>query len=207
MLVNKTPYELSRWVAVRRDREARWRAWFAARAGDSIRPTPESAWIYPLETPARLLDNYWNRREEGPHGALDIFLREGSWVRSPVSGVVIAAGDGWRGGWIRRRGLWYEGGGLSRRAGNGVLIFDPSSGGYHYMVHFQDGVLVRAGDVVRAGQRVGKVGHTGNASAPGRGRHLHYAYKLPATECGLEDMLVGVDPYDLIRAARARTFR
>lgn len=207
VFVPKSAQELAGWVTLRRALEPRWRAYFAQRAGDSIGATPDSSWIYPLEQPGRLLDNYWNAREGGPHQALDIFIREGSWVRAPASGVVIAAGDGWRGGHLRRRGLFYDGGGLSRRAGNGVLIFDPASGGYHYLVHFQDGLLVRTGDVVRAGQRLARVGHTGNASAPGRGRHLHYAYKLPATDCGAEDMLVSVDTYDLMRAARVRGSR
>src|SRR3990170_436831 len=100
---------------------------------------------------------------------------------SPIAGVVVAAGTGWRGGYTRRRGFHYEGDGLSRRAGNGVMIFDPASGGYVYLIHFQDSVLVRAGDVVRRGQPVGRVGHTGNAAYPSRGKHLHFAFKRAGT--------------------------
>jgi len=204
-LVPKTAEELARWRDRRRELEQRWRRHFAEQGGDSIRGTREDAWVYPLAVSGRLLDNYWNPREGGPHEALDIFVpREGALVRAPVDGIVVAAGDDWRGGYTRRRGFFYEGGGLSRRAGNGVLIFDPVSGGYHYLIHFQAGVQVRTGDVVRAGQPLGRVGHTGNAAAPGRGRHLHYAYKLPGTDCGMDDVLVGVDPYDIIREARNR---
>lgn len=204
--VPKTRDEVERGLRVRSRFEQRWREYFARRGADSIRETPESLWVYPLAIRGRLLDNYWNAREGGPHGALDIFVpREGALVRSPVSGVVIAAGDEWVGGYERRgRGFWYGGGGLSRRAGNGVMIFDPASGGYHYLIHFQPGVQVRTGDVVRAGQPLGRVGHTGNASYPGRGRHLHYAFKLPGSGCGTEGVLVGVDPYDAMRAARNR---
>lgn len=203
--VPKTPLELRRGNERRRVLEQRWRDYFARRAGDSISPTPSEGWVYPLALRGRLLDNYWNPRQDGPHEALDIFVpREGVQVRSPISGVVIAAGDDWVGGYTRGRGFWYEGGGLSRRAGNGVLIFDPAGGGYHYLIHLQRGVLVSTGDIVRAGQPLGRVGHTGNAAYPGRGRHLHYAYKLPGTGCGVDGVLVSVDPYDTVRAARQR---
>jgi murein DD-endopeptidase MepM/ murein hydrolase activator NlpD len=204
-LIPKTPDEIRAGVARLRDLEARWRAYFAARAGDSIAPTPEDRWVYPLAVRGRLLDNFTNPRENGPHGALDIFVRrEGVTVRSPVSGVVVAAGDGWRGGWRRRQGLWYEGGGMSRRQGNGLLLFDPGSGGYFLFSHLQEGVLVRTGDIVRRGQPLGRVGHSGNASQPGRGRHLHIAYKRPGTACGVEGVLVAENIYQRLRAARAR---
>jgi murein DD-endopeptidase MepM/ murein hydrolase activator NlpD len=63
---------------------------------------------------------------------------------------------------------------------------------------------VRAGDVVRAGQRLGAVGHSGNASQPGHGGHLHFAYKRAGRGCGVDSVLVPVDPFVQVRAARAR---
>jgi murein DD-endopeptidase MepM/ murein hydrolase activator NlpD len=204
-LVPKTLEELTAGVARRRALEERWRAYFAGRGGDSILPTPPDAWVYPLAVRGRLLNNYANPRADGPHEALDIFVpREGTPVRAPASGVVVAAGDDWQGGWVRRRGFWYESGGLSRRAGNGVILFDPGSGGYHYLVHLQPGVLVRTGDVVRAGEAIGRVGHSGNAAYPSRGRHLHYAFKRAGTGCGVEGVLVPENPYRAVRAARNR---
>ncbi len=204
-LVPKTTLELETGVARRVGLEAGWRAYFALRAGDSIAPTPMESWVYPLAVRGRLLDNYANPRADGPHGALDIFVtREGATIRAPVSGVVVAAGDGWRGGYTRRRGFYYEGDGLSRRTGNGLLLFDPTSGGYFLLAHFQAGVLVRAGDIVRQGQPLGRVGHTGNASYPSRGKHLHIAFKRPGTACGVDGVLVSENPYGQIRAARRR---
>jgi murein DD-endopeptidase MepM/ murein hydrolase activator NlpD len=204
-VVPKTREELVTGVARRRGLEDRWRAYFAARAGDSIAPTPPERWVYPLRVRGQLKDNYRNPRPDGPHGALDIFVtNEGVTVRSPVSGVVVAAGDDWTGRWVRRQGLAYESGGLSRRAGNGVLIFDPASGGYHYLIHLQRGLLVRAGDVVRAGQTIGRVGHSGNASQPGHGRHLHLAFKRPGTACEVDGVLVSENPYPQLRDARRR---
>ena len=204
--VPKTSEEIARGVLRLRGLEARWRAYFAERAGDSLRPTPVGRRVYPLSVRGRLLDNYRNPREGGPHEALDIFVeREGVLVRSPVAGVVVAAGDGWRGGWARDRGgLWYDGDGMSRRAGNGIVIFDVQSGGYLYFAHLQPGLLAGTGDVVRAGQLLGRVGHTGNASQRGHGRHLHFAYKQPGAGCGFDGVLVTFNPYPWVRAARRR---
>lgn len=204
--VPKTPGELDSGVTRRRALEAGWRAWFKARAGDSIQPTDTGAWRYPLTVRGRLLDNYRSPRPGGIHAALDIFVpEEGVPVRTPVAGVVVASGDGWRGGYERQgRGFFYEGDGLSRRAGNGVILFDPAGGGYFLFSHLREGVLVRTGDVVPAGTRIGRVGHTGNAARPRGGKHLHLAYKLPGIGCGVEGVLVSVDPYRLVRAARER---
>lgn len=203
--VPKTAEEIESGIVQRRALEARWRVYFAERAGDSIAPTTFEQWVWPLAERGRLLDNFAQEREDGLHDALDIFVpREGALIVSPVSGVVVASGDGWRGGYSRRRGFWYEGDGLSRRAGNGVIIFDPSSGGYLYLVHMRPGVLVRTGDVVRSGQPLGQVGHTGNASYPGRGRHLHLAFKQPGIACGVDGVLVSANPLEVLRAARAR---
>jgi murein DD-endopeptidase MepM/ murein hydrolase activator NlpD len=204
----KTTAELDSAVIRLRALEAGWRAYFAARAGDSIRPTPKAAWRYPLAERGRLLNNFLNPRADGPHEAMDIFVpHEGGLVRAPASGVVIAAGDGWRGGWDRRRrDLVYEGGGLSRRAGNAVILFDPASGGYFLFSHLQEGIAVHAGDVVAAGATVGRIGHTGNASRPAGGRHLHLAYKEPGTACGVPGVLVAVNGYRWLVAARRREF-
>lgn len=203
--VAKTSEEILTGLGTRAAHEARWRAYFAERAGDSIAATPETAWVYPLGVRGRLLNNFNNPRQGGPHEALDIFVvREGATVRTPVAGVVVASGDDWIGGWSRREGLRYESGGLSRRAGNGVMIFDPASGGYVYFAHLQPGVRVRTGDVVRAGQALGTVGHTGNATAPGRGKHLHFAYKRAGSGCGYDGVLISVNPYTIVRAARGR---
>ena len=207
-LVPKTTGEIDSGVVRRRALEAAWRAYFAARAGDSIQPTDTAAWRYPLAVRGKLLDNFLSPRDDGPHGALDIFVPdEGVGIRTPVAGVVVAAGDGWRGGYERRgRGFYYEGEGLSRRAGNGAILFDPASGGYLLFSHLRAGVLVHAGDVVAAGTPVGHVGHTGNAARPGRGKHLHFAYKEPGTACGIPGVLVAVDPYRWVRGARDREY-
>jgi len=203
-LVPKSALELVVGRDWRLDLERRWRRYFADRAGDSLRLTDSDDWAWPLAQRVRLTNNFRSPREGGPHDALDIFVREGTEIRSPVTGVVVAAGDDWRGGWVRRRGLYYEGGGMSRRQGNGLMLFEPSSGGYFLFSHLRPGVPVRAGDIVRRGQPLGRVGRTGNAAEPGRGRHLHLAYKVAGSACGVDGVLVAVNPYSQLRAARLR---
>ncbi len=205
-LVPKTSQELIAGVGRRRALEDGWRRWFAQHATDTLATTPADAWVYPLPVRGRLIDNFRQPRADGMHEALDIFVpREGVEIRAPVSGVVIAAGDDWKGGWKRHVGLQYQGDGLSRRAGNGVILFDPASGAYFYLVHMLGGsVAVHAGAVVRSGQTLGRVGHSGNASAPGHGRHLHFAYKVAGTGCSVDGVLVSANPFRQMRAARAR---
>jgi len=204
--VPKTTDELRAGVARRRALEARWREVFLARAGDSLPATPEGQRAYPLGVRGRLIDNFHQARAGGEHEALDIFVpAEGVAVLSPVTGLVIAAGDHWQGGWRRRGGFYYEGGGLSRRAGNGAIVFEPSTGTYYYLAHLKDSsVVVAAGDLVRAGQPVGRVGHSGNASQPGHGRHLHFAVKHEGTGCSVDGVLIALDPYAWMLPARSR---
>lgn len=204
--VPKTHEELVAGVARRLELEAGWRRWFQEHGGDSLAATPESTWVYPLEVRGRLIDNYRQRRPGGFHEALDIFVpREGAPIRAPVNALVILAEDGWQGGWKRHVGIQYRGGGLSRRAGNGVLLFEPSAAAYYYLIHMRgSSVVVRAGDVVRSGRQLGRVGHTGNAIQPGHGGHLHFAYKRAGNGCGVDSVLVPVDPFRQVRAARAR---
>jgi len=204
VFVPKTAEEIVQGVARRRALEAAWREHYRQQTGDSLPPTTFDRWAYPLAVRGRLLDNFANPREGTLHEALDIFTVEGTVVRSPVNGVVVAAGDDWRGGYARRRGFYYEGDGLSRRAGNAVIVFDPGRGGYFLFSHLRRGIRARTGDIVRRGQVIGRVGHTGNAAYPGRGKHLHFAYKEPGTECGVEGVLMAVDPYPVVRAARQR---
>jgi len=199
--------EVAAGVARRRVLEAAWRARFAGWDGAPTAATRKEAWRYPLEDAGSLLDNY--TEPTGSHEALDIFVgRPGVEVRAPAAGVVVAAGDGWRGGWDGHLGaLRYSGGGLSRNSGNGIVLFEPGHAGYFLLSHLRDGLLVRPGDVVVAGAPLGRVGRTGTAARPGHGRHLHIAYKEPGTGCGVQGVLVARNPYRWFRAALERERR
>ncbi|MGH7718030.1 MAG: M23 family metallopeptidase [Gemmatimonadaceae bacterium] len=96
------------------------------------------------------------RENEAPawrHSGVDIASRRGNTVRAPAGAIVTDVGD-------------YV---LTGR----TLILDHGQGVHTAYFHL-DTVLVRRGDVVRAGATVGRVGNTGLATGP----HLHYGIYL-----------------------------
>jgi len=100
------------------------------------------------------------------HGAVET----GPTIRSMSRGVVVAAAGDWNGG---DKPSLYRAGGLSPKAGNGAIIFDPDQGRYYAYFHLSD-VYVRAGQVVSAGDALGKGGNSGiNARKKGHGGHVH----------------------------------
>jgi len=100
------------------------------------------------------------------HGAVET----GPTIRSMSRGVVVAAAGDWNGG---DKPSSYRAGGLSPKAGNGAIIFDPDQGRYYAYFHLSD-VSVHAGQVVSAGDVLGKGGNTGvNARKKDHGGHVH----------------------------------
>jgi murein DD-endopeptidase MepM/ murein hydrolase activator NlpD len=85
------------------------------------------------------------------HQGQDVTAAEGTPVVSVSAGTVY-----WRA---------YQAGG----AGNYVVIRGRDGYDYAYM-HFHEGALVKPGDAVTAGELIGHVGSTGDASGP----HLHF---------------------------------
>lgn len=113
--------------------------------------------------------------------ALDIFLKEvevnplnglqkGPMIFSLSDGIVIAAEKDWRGGESLED---YVAGGISPKAGNGVIIYSPAQHKYFSYFHLHS-VLVEPGDVIMWGQPLGFGGNTGtNARKKGHGEHVH----------------------------------
>jgi len=65
-------------------------------------------------------------------------------------------------------------GGISPKAGNGVIIYSPDEKRYFLYFHLYD-ALVEKGQIVRRGQAIGHGGNTGiNARKKGGGDHLHF---------------------------------
>jgi hypothetical protein len=98
--------------------------------------------------------------------AIDLFIEEGSPIYSMTSGIVVLAENSWR-----------EDDRLSTsslRGGNTVIVFDPREEKFYRYAHLER-ALVSAGDIIKSGNEIGTVGHSGiNASKPGRGEHIHF---------------------------------
>jgi murein DD-endopeptidase MepM/ murein hydrolase activator NlpD len=88
------------------------------------------------------------------HPAIDIGAPTGSAVVAAAGGTVIFAG--WK----------YSGAGY----GGGIEVWISSGGKLYTTYNHLSAEFVRAGQVVSAGQRIGNVGMTGNATGP----HLHF---------------------------------
>ena len=113
--------------------------------------------------------------------ALDIFLQNVE--TSPISGlekgpllfsltesIILATSSDWRGG---EELSDYHSGGITPKAGNGVILYAPRQRRYYLYFHLHD-IMVKPGALIPAGYPLGHGGNTGvNARKPGHGEHLH----------------------------------
>ncbi len=113
--------------------------------------------------------------------ALDIFLKDvdllpfstlqkGPLLFSVADAVVVATESSWKGG---EELSTFRSGGITPKAGNGLILYSPSRHKYYLYFHLYD-VLVSPGDAVPKGYPLGHGGNTGtNARKKGHGEHLH----------------------------------
>jgi hypothetical protein len=113
--------------------------------------------------------------------ALDIFLKDvetnslnglekGPLLFSLSDSIVLATSSDWRGGEALSE---YHSGGITPKAGNGVILYAPIQRRYFLYFHLHD-IMVRPGSLIPAGYPLGHGGNTGvNARKPGHGEHLH----------------------------------
>ena len=115
--------------------------------------------MFPVGGKCAFIDTYGAARAGGrSHEGVDIIAPQGKPVYAVTSGTI------WR--------MSYLGGGSNTLGGNSVhLKAGDGTGTYYYYAHlvaFADGIT--KGATVTAGQLLGFVGMTGNASGP----HLHF---------------------------------
>ena len=135
---------------------------------------------------------FWNGwfRKEAPEGcSLDTFLPAGDFVQ-PLASYTVSSEYGWRTDPITgKKGDFHKG--IDLAAGEGQPIYAPmdgwvenvqsdDSGGNWLLLRHERGtdtrychmqyIFVRAGEKVSAGQILGTVGQTGQATGP----HLHW---------------------------------
>jgi len=94
----------------------------------------------------------WGR--SGVHKGVDIFAKEGTPVVASTGGLIIYSGE-------------------ISMGGNVVLMLGPKWR-LHYFAHLKDTNNHRVG-FVDAGQKIGRVGTSGNAA--GKSPHLHYSIR------------------------------
>lgn len=130
--------------------------------------------------PKDLTDTFTAARAGGArvHDAIDIMANEGA--------PVIAAAPG------RVEKLF-----LSRPGGNTIYVRSADGGTIHYYAHLRSYApgLVE-GQMVIAGQPLGTVGHTGNASPDGP--HLHFAILRTSPAAKWYEAATAINPYPLL---------
>jgi murein DD-endopeptidase MepM/ murein hydrolase activator NlpD len=134
----------------------------------------------------QLTDTFTQARAGGArvHDAIDIMASEGT--------PVIAASDG------TVEKLFYSDGG----GGNTIYVRSPDQRWIYYYAHLEAYAPGLAeGQQVRRGQVIGRVGHTGNASA--EGPHLHFAInQMKAGEKWWQG--TPINPYPLLAGKRTK---
>ena len=107
----------------------------------------------------------FGKKGENHNNAVDLFAKESSPVCSVGGGLVLVADSNWQPG--------NELSSSSVKGGNTVITFNYLTKEFYRYVHLNK-VAVCSGELVVEGQNLGTVGHTGNASRPGHGEHLHF---------------------------------
>ncbi|RTE49012.1 M23 family metallopeptidase [Actinobaculum sp. 352] len=117
--------------------------------------------VMPLENGVYRLSSAFGYRVDPIYG--DYSLHAGQDMAAPLNTPIFAIADGT---------VTHAGKGIEGRSNNLIIIKHEINGEifYSWYVHmYDDGVHVKEGDRVTAGQQIGKVGSNGNSTGP----HLH----------------------------------
>jgi murein DD-endopeptidase MepM/ murein hydrolase activator NlpD len=156
---------------------------------------PGDVWLPPRRELALshpyALDVFFMRVERsGPISAAS--AERGPTIRALYPGIVVASASDWQGG---DGAASWKGGGLSPAAGDGLVIYDPATRRYCSYFHLSS-VARRSGDIVSAGEVLGRGGNTGmNARKAGHGEHVH----IEIFDCARDASLYSTDIYELLR--------
>ena len=116
--------------------------------------------VVPMPTGTYTFTSGFGPRGGAQHQGVDLAAPIGTAFYAPIDGIVVAAGD--------------SGPGDEMGFDNWIIVDSKMADGstlstvYGHM--FPDGVLVKVGDEIRAGDHIGNVGNAGGSSGP----HLHF---------------------------------
>lgn len=147
--VHPGPEELARYEHEAKEQQAIYRRFDGS-------PSPWPAFRLPTSgtpNPSFGRKRFFNGEERQAHLGMDIEAPEGQAVMAPADGVVVQTGD-----------YFFNG---------RTVMIDHGQGLVSMLCHLSR-IDVKAGDVVKEGDRIGRVGHTGRATGP----HLHWTVSL-----------------------------
>jgi murein DD-endopeptidase MepM/ murein hydrolase activator NlpD len=143
-------------------------------ATETARITAEGPFVRPVAEPANSAfgsRSVFNGQMRAPHSGADFLSPAGTPVHAPAGGKVVVAAP-----------LYYTG---------NTVVIDHGLGLYSLFAHFS-AIAVHEGDLVTAGDVVGRVGATGRVTGP----HLHWAIRVGGARVDPLSVLavLGADP-------------
>ncbi|MBV1889101.1 MAG: peptidoglycan DD-metalloendopeptidase family protein [Proteobacteria bacterium] len=148
-LVNPEKRDINRIITESRIMKQAFTSWSESHGGNLRMDWPVSG---PISSPFGLT-RFFNDQPRKPHSGIDIAALEGSPIRAPKSGKVLATGE-----------YFFNG---------NTVIVDHGQGFISMFCHL-DSIEVQTGNLLRRGEQLGTVGQTGRATGP----HLHWSLNL-----------------------------
>lgn len=144
--------------------------------------TPADGWLFPAKTNNGINAGTWsyggNFESFGTneHLGIDLAVSSGEPLVAVADGYILRASDGCTTGYLGNIGSNSHGVGGTSGGGNMVMLVVPVQDKLYSVIycHMQNGLSVKTGDIVKAGDIIGRAGSTGNSS----GTHCHIEVAL-----------------------------